>query len=130
MKKLLPYILVLLIGCSGCAIFNPATFDPNEYALVTKIRTQAMVDSAMIDVNGTCSSTDNRTLYLTALELKNYSQYLPGNEDTIPLVNNMVVLTKELDSRIKPSVIYCKEKLNIIQKSSEEIQRVVGSKAR
>jgi hypothetical protein len=118
MKKLILCSLVLL---SGCSLFM-ANYDTTEYALVNKVRTQAVV--------GDCSKESVKALYTTSLELKNFAQYIPSNDATIKLVNNLEFIVEELYKRENPSPVYCKAKLNIIAKSAEEIQRVVGSKPR
>ena len=118
MKKLILCSLVLL---SGCALWM-ANYDSNEYSLVNKLRTLAIV--------GDCSSESVKSLYNTTLELKNFAQYIPRNDATIGLANQLYSIVEELHKRENPSPAYCKTKLNTIAKSAEEIQRVVGSKPR
>ena len=118
MKKL---ILLSAVFLSGCALWM-ASYDSTEYSLVNKVRTQAIV--------GDCSSESVKNLYNTTLELKNFAQYIPRNDATIGLANQLYTIVDELHKRENPSPAYCKAKLNTIAKSAEEIQRVVGSKPR
>lgn len=118
MKKLFLCTLVLL---SGCSLFM-ANYDTTEYALVNKLRTQAIV--------GDCSKESVKTMYTTSLEFKNFAEYIPQNKATIDLSDKLHGMVDELYKRENPSPVYCKAKLNTIAKSAEEIQRVVGSKPR
>mgnify|MGYP003339551678 FL=1 len=118
MKTLIIFTVSFLTGCS----LWMASYDSSEYALVNKVRTQAIV--------GDCSSESVKYLYNTALELKNFTQYIPRNDATINLANQLFVIVEDLHKRENPSPAYCRSKLNNIAKSAEEIQRVVGSKPR
>ena len=118
MKKLLFVSLLLLSGCS----LWMAGFDNNEYGLINKVRT--------ISELGKCDEYTVKVLYNNALEFKNYAQYIPRNDATIGLSNQLYTIVDELHKRENPSPAYCKAKLNTIAKSAEEIQRVVGSKPR
>ena len=118
MKKI---ILIATVLLSGCSLWM-ASYDSTEYSLVNKVRTQAIV--------GDCSSENVKNLYNTTLELKNFTQYIPRNDATIGLANQLYTIVDELHKRENPSPAYCKAKLNTIAKSAEEIQRVVGSKPR
>lgn len=112
---------ILLLQLTGCSLWM-ANYDSFEYSLVNKVRTQAII--------GTCSKEDVKELYITSLELKNFAQYIPRNDATIGLSNQLYTIIDELHKRENPSPAYCKAKLNTIAKSAEEIQRVVGSKPR
>ena len=118
MKTLIIFTVTFLTGCS----LWMASYDSTEYSLVNKVRTQAIV--------GDCSSESVKNLYNTTLELKNFTQYIPRNDATINLANQLFVIVDDLHKRENPSPAYCRSKLNNIAKSAEEIQRVVGSKPR
>ena len=124
MKRIL-CVAVLAISLSGCAAINNifmAPYDTNEYALVNRVRTFAEL--------GQCDREHIIALRITALELKNFSEYLPRNSKTIEMNNSLYDLTDDLYKRENPSQAYCKAKLNIIAKSAERIQQVTGSKPR
>jgi hypothetical protein len=118
MKKLLIVSLLLL---SGCSFWNPATFDTNEYLLTTRVRTLSQ---------GDCSKSNIDRLYFTSLELKNFSQYLPYNDKTASMTNNLFTIVDGIHSKETISDVYCKSKLQIISKSSEEIQQIIGQRPR
>ena len=119
MKKLILSVVALL---SGCSILLVAHYDSNEYGLVNKIRTQAELKN--------CTKDGVQTLYESALELKNYSQYLPYNDLTIKMNTDLFTLVDEIHQKVTLNETYCKLKLNTITKSAEEIQKVIGGEPR
>jgi hypothetical protein len=129
MKKLLVISLVCLItGCSTVQdkvenIFA-AGYDTNEYALVNKIRTIAQTAK-------TCDEVTVNNLYFITKELNNFSQYLPRNNQSIELNKDLLKIVMELYDKEPPiGQVYCKAKLNILEKTAERIQQVTGSKSR
>lgn len=124
MKQLL-ITATLALSLSGCGMINNifmAPYDTNEYSLVNKVRTLSEL--------GSCDKDHVTELYRTALELKNFSEYLPRNEKTIEMDNTLFDIVKELYLREKPSSAYCKAKLNIISTSAEMIQNTIGKRPR
>ena len=117
MKRLLPILLL-----SGCSIINMAVYDPNEYAIVTQIRTQAQFSD--------CSKANLYALKVNAVQLQNYSQYLPNNAPTIKLNSDLYKLIHELYESQNPSKAYCTAKLELIGDSAQTIQKVIGNKPR
>jgi cytochrome c peroxidase len=110
-----------------------AHFDPNEYLLVDEIRSVAEVSPKFCDDRDKMNSYVNH-MFLTATKLKNYSKNIPDNDKTIILTDELYEEVYKLDKRYdnpdKVSKSYCKMKLSIIEKSSETIQQVMGSKPR
>lgn len=134
MKKLL--LILTVLSLNGCALIDAylmAGYDTNEYALVTKIKTKA--DVYVDDCKDNTKSKQNADdLYYTALELKNFSQNIPRNEDATKLAGNLVDLTKQgKELYVKtPSVseTFCKLKLQQISRSAEIAQKAIGKKPR
>ena len=123
MKKLLTILLTLqLSGCALYDIYFMANFDSVEYSLVNRIRTLAETKD--------CTPKNVESLYITSLELKNYSQYIPRNARTISMTTDLHKIVEELHKRDKPSAPYCQGKLNIITTTAERIQQVTGTKPR
>jgi len=114
--KILITISLLLTGCSVLV----ANYDPNEYGLINKIRTYAELHD--------CSKFNVDNLYELSVELKNFSQYLPRNDASFNLATKLNTLIVQLHNKDNPSEVYCKEKLNNIVSSAEEIQKVIGRK--
>jgi len=123
MKKLLILTILLLSGCSSIqsALFV-AHYDNNEYGLVNKVRTDADLKN--------CGKDGIQTLYQDALELKNYSQYLPHNDTTIKMNDDLFTLVDELHKKDTFSPAYCALKLNTISKTAERIQTAIGGEPR
>lgn len=135
MKKLFATV-ILTTSLSGCALIDAylmAGYDTNEYALVNKIKTKS--ELAVEDCKDNAKSKQNADdLYYTAVELRNFSQNIPRNDDTIKLAGNLVELTKQgKELYVKtPSVseTFCKLKLQQISRSAEVAQKVIGKKPR
>ena len=120
----------------GCALIDAyfmAGYDNNEYGLVNKIRTYS--ELAVED----CSNYDRTKfntgkIYAYAVELKNFTQYIPDNEDANKLGNNLVDLTKQLKEHYAKnttvSEAFCKLKLQQINRTTEVAQKVIGRKPR
>lgn len=132
MKTLL--IALSLLVLSGCAVvdrFIIAPFDPNEYSLVNTLR------SSSILVKPNCSNISRNEvnhLYNIALTLKNYSEYLPKNDQTIKPVNTTYQMVSELKSRYekenKLNKTYCELKMQSIIDASELTQKAIGKRPR
>jgi len=121
--KLLLCCILLLSGCSSIqsALFV-AHYDNNEYGLVNKVRTDALLKN--------CNKEGIQVMYEDALQLKNYSQYLPRNDVTIKMNNDLFTLVDELHQKDTFSPAYCALKLNTISKSAEKIQQAIGGEPR
>ena len=128
-------MLSLLLG--GCSVVQPfvdrfmiAPFDENEYGLVNKLRTLA------IETKPKCGSDDIdvNQMYHTALLLKNYSEYLPKNDQTIKPVGLTFQMVSELKTRYdkeqKINKVYCELKTQSIIDASEAIQKTIGKRPR
>jgi hypothetical protein len=134
MKKLL-IVVVSAFGLSGCAVWDAyfmAKFDSNEYQYITRIRTQAQVGSPKC---GTPEVIENvKYIYVAAQEYKNYAEMIPRNEDSFKLASTLTDITDDFYKRYQgektPSVVYCKAKFAAIERSSENIQKVIGAKPR
>ena len=124
MKKiLLVCAFFALTGCSTLENLWVASYDTNEYLLVNKIRTISQLKK--------CDEFSVNILYSSTLELKNFSQYLPRNKQSIELNEDLFKIVDELHNKPQPiSAVYCQAKLNIIERSAERIQQVTGSKPR
>jgi hypothetical protein len=124
MKKILCLMLVtLLVSCSSVKeIIFASPYDPHEYTLITKIRTETTFMS--------CSNDEVTTLYRDALELKNTSQYIPHNEKIAEVTVDFLTMVDELYKKDKPGDVYCKAKLSVLSYNAEKLQKVIGGKSR
>ena len=110
-----------------------AKYDNIEYALTNKIRT--LSELAVEDCKDQSKSRDNfEGLYFIAVELRNFTQYIPDNPDANKLSGNLVELSKQgREMYVKNSNVsegFCKLKLQQINRSAEVAQKVIGKKPR
>jgi hypothetical protein len=137
MKKLICVAVFLLL--SGCAsiqnlyeAYTMAKFDVNEYQYITRIRTHAQLGSPL------CGSPDVKEhvkyIFVVAQEYKNYAELIPNNENSFKLATTLTQITddfaKKYQNNETPSIVYCKAKFMAIERSSENIQKVIGAKPR
>lgn len=134
MKRLLPLIFVLSL--SGCTLFDAyfmAKYDTNEYFIVNDIKTKAQVAEENCN-NQLLVVTQVNELYIKALEFKNFTTHIPRNKDTDNMSTKLLTLTKDtrdyFNKAEKISPVFCKAKLQQIEKSADTIQHVLGSKPR
>ena len=122
------FILISLSGCKAIDAFLMARYDTNEYGLVTKIKTLA--DTAQ------CNDKDSITesakmMWLYSVELKNFTQYIPRNTESFDMASKLTEITVGLHNKKGDmSAVYCEQKLKIITKTAEDIQKSLGGKPR
>ena len=135
MKKLIAAVILTttLSGCSLIDAYFMAKYDNVEYALLNKINT--LSELSVSDCKDQNKSYGNfEGLYWTAVELRNFSQYIPRNAETQKLASNMVELTKQgkemYEKGTTVSETFCKLKLGQINRSAKVAQEVIGKKPR
>lgn len=129
--------VVTLTGCSTLTNLYDAYFmagyDNEEYSLITKIRTHSQVQVQLCDDQQKAKETFEY-IYYKSVELSNFTQYIPDNQDAYNLSKDMVKLSeqaKEMYNAGKDvSPGFCKLKMQQINRSAETIQKVIGSKPR
>ena len=134
MKKLIIIPFVLLLN--GCIIFDAyfmAKYDTTEYSLVNQIKTKAQIAEENCG-NQILVVSQVNDLYISALEFKNFTVHIQRNEDATKLSDKLFTLTKDtkdyFNKTEKISPIFCKAKLQQIEKSADTIQHALGSKPR
>lgn len=134
MKKIIAAIL-LSTTLTGCAVWDAyfmAKYDNIEYALTNKMRTMSQLGvETCKDQNISRDNFDG--LYYISVELHNYAQYTPRNDDAYKITGNLVELAKqgrEMYVKGNVSETFCKLKLQQINRSAETAQKVIGSKPR
>ena len=139
MKKFLVLFLAV-VSMSGCSTlvgikdyFDMARFDNNEYLLAVNVRTQANLGARKCgtpEVNAEVSK-----LWADTLGLKNYSESIPNNEETVTMSSELLEIVRGLDQRYNidkktVSMSYCTSKFTLIEKNATIITNVVGAKPR
>lgn len=130
---ILSSIVVVLPGCALWDAYFMAGYDNQEYALVNTIRSTAEVNiTACTDANQ--SKQTFNYIYSKGVELKNFTQYIPNNEDANCLANNIYQLAKQgneaYNNDAVVSLAFCRLKLQQIVRATETAQKAIGSKPR
>ncbi len=137
MKKFL--LLLTLVSLTGCSTvknmwdaYFMAKFDVNEYQYITRIRTHSQIGAPKC---GTPDVVENvKAIYVYAREYKNYAEKIPHNENSYQLATTLTQITEDFYKRYQgetaPSATYCRAKFAAIERSSENIQTVLGTKPR
>ena len=133
MKKLL--VILAVWGLSGCALldaWNMARFDNNEYMLINRVRTQANLGAAKCGKPEVVEEVDS--IWRTTVELKNYTQSIPNNQEATKMSAELAEIVKGLSDRYKGtepvSMMYCTTKFSSIERNAVTIQNVIGKKPR
>jgi hypothetical protein len=133
MKKLL--VVLAIWSLSGCALIDAymmARFDNNEYMLINRVRTQANLGAAKCGKPEVVEEVDS--IWRTTVELKNYTQSIPRNEEATKMSAELAEIVKGLSDRYKGtesvSMMYCTTKFSSIERNAVTIQNVIGKKPR
>ena len=130
MKKIALVVLVsLLTGCAAIDAYFMAKFDNQEYALVSKIRTQAQIAQRSCDKPIDVKPQVNEIIY-TSIQFKNFTQHIPRNPEAYKMAGQIVELSEQIKFDEKTSPIFCKMKLQQVERNAEKIQQGLGSKPR
>lgn len=125
-------IVTLTLSLSGCALFDAyfmAGYDNQEYVLINKIRTQAQIAAKRCD-NPQSVKPEVQQMVNTAIEFKNFTQHIPRNPEAYKMAGQMVELTEQIKFDEKTSPVFCKMKIQQVERNAEKIQQVLGSKPR
>jgi len=126
-------ILVLLPGCALIDAYLMARYDNNEYYIITNIRTESEIGQQYCGDQAKAKVIFDK-LYAESKLFLNFTENIPRNQDAHNLAKNLVELTtqgkKQYADNETVSQGFCKLKLQQINRASESIQKVTGSKAR
>lgn len=134
MRNILTAVFITT-ALSGCAVWDAyfmAKFDVNEYQYITRIRTHAQLG---LPKCGTPEVVEHvKYIHVVSQEYQNYAEMIPRNENSFQLATTLTTITEEFYKRYQgektPSAGYCKAKFSAIERSAENIQRVIGAKPR
>jgi hypothetical protein len=126
-------VVVFLSGCSVFDAYFQARYDNFEYALANKMRIMSEIGIESCNDRESSKYTFEG-LYFIAVELNSFSQYVPRNESTYKITNNLLELAKQgKELYVKNNDVsktFCKLKLQQINRSAEMAQKIIGSKPR
>lgn len=131
MKKLLS-IMGLAVSLSGCALVDAylmTKYDPNEYRLISEIRTDSMLAKK--------DCKDIEKIIVNARNLANKTQLFEIYSENIPRNNNLIASSKSLNEiaqglavNTKPSEMFCKIKFENIENNASKMQHIIGARPR
>jgi len=135
MKKTIAIISVsfLLSSCAVLDTLKLSKFDQNEYRSVVDLRSFAQTvvpycDEEFFDYDYVLQ------LNYFSLNMFNYVQFLPNNDDTIEMVRALHELVQQFKSKYDTEEFvshnYCRLKLQQIERSARKIQKAIGGKNR
>jgi hypothetical protein len=133
MKKIvLVGVLTLLSGCTLLDAYL-MKYDPNEYQMISDIRTTASIAKTQCD-NPLMSVSNATVISNKTLAFVQFTQYQPHNDKvkaaSIELNKIAQGLSDQYTKNDKVSPMFCKLKFGGIETSAETIQKVVGDKPR
>jgi len=134
MKKLIALLAVLSLN--GCAIYDAymmTGFDPNEYRIITEIRTDAY--NYKQQCNNPLMAESNAILIADKTQLfAFYEEQVPTNSNGVNASKELNKIAQGLRTRYKEGTpvlaLFCKLKLESIEHSAETIQHVMGKRPR
>lgn len=134
MKKIL--VLLSLSALTGCGSLLDAylmKYDPNEYWLVTDVRTMSSFYKNQCD-NQTVSKQNAYLLLSKTTNFANYTEHLPHNDtvkkSSVELKGMAQGLNDMYVKSDKVSPTFCKIKFESIERNAELMQKTIGAKPR
>ena len=135
MRKLL-LVIALCAVLPGCAVwdaYNMTKYDPNEYRIITEIRTEARqfkkeCDNPLLSRPNAWAMADKTELFEV------YSENVPNNNNTIKASKELNSIAQGLADSYRqptlPGAVFCKIKFDSIETNASTMQRVIGNKPR
>ena len=133
MKRILAVLAVITLN--GCAVWDAyfmTGYDPNEYMLVTQIRTDAQVYRNQCDNPALAPANAQAIAFKTRL-FQNYSEQIPKNDNGKNASESLNQIAQGLNDAYRkgtPSVVFCRLKYGSIENAAYVIQHVVGNRPR
>lgn len=135
MKRLIAVLAV--VSLNGCAIYDAimmTKYDPNEYLLITQIRTDAQQYKKSCD-NHQLAATNAVAIANRTDLFEKYSEQIPNNDNGIRASRSLNEIAQGLavtylDPTKQPSAVFCRLKYSSIENSATVIQHVVGNRPR
>ena len=134
MKQIL--VVLAALALNGCALYDAymmTGYDPNEYRIITEIRTDAYnykqqcANKVMSEANAIVISDKTQLFQF-------YSEQIPGNDNGARSSKNLNEIAQGLKTQYQNnttvSPLFCKLKFASIENSAALIQHVVGRRPR
>ncbi len=128
--------LPLVLALSGCALvdaFLMTKYDPNEYKMITDIRSQAQFYKSQCSDSVQSKTNANKLLY-ESQTFTLYSEHVPRNTDVKKAAGELNAMVKGLSDQYENNKevgsTFCKIKFETIEKSANRIQTIIGGRPR
>lgn len=136
MKRLITILAVASLN--GCALWDAyfmTKYDPNEYLLITQIRTDSgqykrQCDNHLVASRNAVDIANKTDLF------EKYSEQIPNNDNGIRASRSLNEIAQGLannyldSNKGNPSAVFCRLKYTSIENSATVIQHVVGARPR
>lgn len=134
MKRILIVLSsALLSGCVLMDAYLMTKYDPNEYSIISEIRTDARQYKKTCD-NATVSKANAINIASKTDLFEVYSENVPRNDNTITASKELNKIAQGLAERYNQpapvSPMFCKLKFETIETNSARMQQVIGNKPR
>lgn len=135
MRKLILTLFVLSLN--GCAVIDAllmTKYDPNEYLLITQIRTDAQVYKKQCG-NHLFAAVNAQSIANKTDLFEKYEELIPRNENLINSSKSLNQIaqglaTAYIDPKGEPSATFCRLKYGSIENAAYVMQHVVGDRPR
>jgi hypothetical protein len=133
MKRIL--IALSIVALNGCALYDAymmTGYDPNEYRIITEIRTDSY--NYKQQCNNQLMSETNAVLIADKTQLfEFYEEQIPRNKNGINASKELNKIAQGLRvayTKGSVSPMFCKLKFESIENSAKTIQHVIGNRPR
>ena len=134
MKRIL--IVSAALALNGCALYDAymlTGYDPNEYRIITEIRTDAY-NSKQQCSNKVISKTNAILISYKTQLFEFYNEQIPGNNNGGRSSKNLNEIAQGLKTQyqngIAVSPLFCKLKFTSIENSAAVLQHVIAGRPR
>ena len=134
MKRIL--IVLAVVALNGCALYDAymlTGYDPNEYRIITEIRTDAYNYKQQCS-NKVMSETNAMLISDKTQLFEFYSEQIPGNNNGGRSSKNLNEIAQGLKTQYQNSIavspLFCKLKFTSIENSAAVLQHVIAGRPR
>lgn len=134
MRKL--FVILAVLSLNGCAVWDAyfmTGFDPNEYRVITEIRTDANDYKSQCD-DAVKSKSNAMAIGHKTMLFQYYEEQIPKNKNgynaSVELNKIAQGLKDRYNSTTPVNAMFCKLKFESIEHSAQTIQHVLGQRPR
>jgi len=133
MKKLIILLAAMMSGCTLVDAYLMTKYDPNEYGMITEIRTTAHI-YADLCADPAVAKQNAITLFYHTNLFATYAEYIPHNDSGLDAAKNLNEIAQGLSAKYqageKVSPAFCRIKFESVENSAKLMQSVIGKRPR